>query len=89
MTRPAWQTVPGGSIVGNTRVWRTVTFPAVLARGVRVVVLAGADAFSRLVEVEAYQAAGSGNIPPSVTLTGLVPSIISRTVSLSTLVQVP
>jgi hypothetical protein len=53
-----WQTVPGGSVTGNNKVWRKLTFPAVTTTKVRVVVNAGADnTYSRLVEVEAWGAA--------------------------------
>jgi hypothetical protein len=59
----AWQAVPGGSVAGNNKVWRRLTFPAVTTTKVRVVVNAGADnTYSRLVEVEAW---GDSAPPPA------------------------
>ena len=60
-TGTAWATVPGGSITGNTLVWRTVTFPAVTTQKIRVLVTAAADGYSRVTEIEAY---GDGAAPP-------------------------
>jgi RHS repeat-associated protein len=54
-TGSAWTTVPGGSVTGNNKVWRQFNFSPVTTNKIRVVVNAGADnAFSRLVEVEAW-----------------------------------
>ena len=50
----AWQTVPGGSVTGNNKVWRKFTFPAVTTTKVRVLISATADTYSRVVEVEAW-----------------------------------
>jgi subtilisin family serine protease len=49
----AWVTVPGGSVTGNSLVWRKVTFPEVTTTKVRVFIQRAADGRSRLVEVEA------------------------------------
>lgn len=55
-TGSAWQTVPGGTVTGNDKVWRKFTFTPVTTQKLRVVVNAGIDnAYSRLVEVEAYE----------------------------------
>ncbi|HEX8293586.1 MAG TPA: RHS repeat-associated core domain-containing protein, partial [Pyrinomonadaceae bacterium] len=51
-----WVTVPGGLVEGNNRVWRKVTFPAVTADKIRVRVNGASDVWSRVVEVEAYEA---------------------------------
>ena len=67
----AWVTVPGGSITGNNLVWRQITFPAVTTNQIRVVVNGSVDGMSRITEVEAYSA-GSGNAPPSATITAPV-----------------
>ncbi len=56
-TGATWQTVPGGSVSGNNRVWRRFVFPPVSTNRLRVLVLDGADGFSRIVELEAYAAA--------------------------------
>ncbi|HKP71648.1 MAG TPA: discoidin domain-containing protein, partial [Pyrinomonadaceae bacterium] len=50
----AWQTVPGGSVVGNDKVWRKFTFPEVATTRIRVYVTNSRPSFSRIVEVEAY-----------------------------------
>jgi RHS repeat-associated protein len=56
----AWVTVPNGSVTGNNKVWRQFTFTSITTSKIRVVVNAGADnAFSRVVEVEAWTASGS------------------------------
>ena len=51
----AWTTVPGGTVVGNTLVWRQFVFSAVTTTKIRVWVTRGADGvWTRIVEVEAY-----------------------------------
>jgi RHS repeat-associated protein len=57
-----WTTVPGGSVTGNNKVWRQFNFSPVTTTKIRVVVNGGADnAFSRVVEVEAWTGASSGS----------------------------
>jgi Tc toxin complex TcA C-terminal TcB-binding domain/F5/8 type C domain len=50
----AWVTVPGGSISGNNKVWRKVTFPPVTTDKVRVLIHGTSDGQARLIELEAY-----------------------------------
>ncbi|MBV9926067.1 MAG: SBBP repeat-containing protein [Acidobacteria bacterium] len=50
----AWQTAANGSVTGNDRVWRRVTFPAVTTTKVRVVVTGALADYSRITEVEAW-----------------------------------
>jgi FG-GAP-like repeat/F5/8 type C domain/Bacterial Ig domain/FG-GAP repeat len=50
----AWQTVTGGSVTGNNRVWRKFTFPALTTSKIRVLVHATKDPFTRIMEVEAW-----------------------------------
>ena len=50
----AWITVPGGSITANNKVWTKVTFTPVQTTKIRVLVHNGLQAYSRLVEVEAW-----------------------------------
>src|SRR5204863_9800871 len=58
----AWATVPGGSVTENNKVWRQFTFSPITTTKIRVVVNAGADnAFSRVVEVEAWTSSSTGN----------------------------
>lgn len=55
-TGSAWAQVPGGAVNGNDKVWRKVTFPALTTSKIRVQVNAASDVWSRVVEVEAYEA---------------------------------
>ena len=61
-TGAPWQTVPGGSVSGNNRVWRKFTFAPVSTSSIRVLVTGAPDSYSRLAEVEAYEVADS---PPA------------------------
>jgi RHS repeat-associated protein len=62
----SWTTVSGGSVTGNNKVWRKITFPAVTTSKVRVHANASADGYSRLVEVEAWTASSSVNAPANI-----------------------
>jgi hypothetical protein len=53
-TGSAWATVPGGNITGNRKVWMHLTFPALTTDRIRVVITRTADAWSRVVEVQAW-----------------------------------
>ena len=64
-TGSAWVTVPGGSVTGNTLVWRGFSFAAITTTKIRVLANRGADSFSRIVEVEAYT--GDATPPPTIT----------------------
>jgi RHS repeat-associated protein len=67
-TGSAWATVPGGSVTGNNKVWRQFTFSPITTSKIRVMINAGADnAFSRMVEVEAWTSSSTGNINWLVT----------------------
>ncbi|MEN3334929.1 MAG: hypothetical protein V7641_4294 [Blastocatellia bacterium] len=50
----SWQTVTGGSISGNRKVWRKVNFPTVTTDKIRIYITGTIDGLSRLAEVEAY-----------------------------------
>ncbi|HEX8353627.1 MAG TPA: SBBP repeat-containing protein [Pyrinomonadaceae bacterium] len=63
----AWAAVPGASVVGNDRVWRKLTFPAVTTTKLRVMVRNALAGRSRLVEVEAWGVADSVTPPPAGT----------------------
>ncbi|HEX8351478.1 MAG TPA: hypothetical protein VF611_01035, partial [Pyrinomonadaceae bacterium] len=62
-----WAAVPGASVVGNDKVWRRLTFPAVTTTRLRVVVRNALAGRSRLVEVEAWGAAADAPPPPAGT----------------------
>jgi hypothetical protein len=52
----AWVTVSGGSITGNNKVWRKINFSPISTSKIRVLTNASPDGFSRITEVEAYEA---------------------------------
>jgi hypothetical protein len=65
----AWATVPGGSIAGNTLVWRSISFPAVTTQKIRVLVHGALATWSRITEIEAYtDGAASPPPPPAPTV---------------------
>jgi YD repeat-containing protein len=68
-TGAGWANVPGGSVTGNDKVWRRFTFPALTTSRVRVLAKASPDGYSRLAEVEAYEA-GAPQTPAGTGLTG-------------------
>ena len=66
----AWVTVPGGSISGNNLVRRQIMSQAVTTDRIRVLVNAALGGYSRITEIEVYNAVSSGDhVPPTVTLT--------------------
>jgi RHS repeat-associated protein len=67
----AWVTVPGGSISGNNKVWRKLTFAPITTSKIRVVTNASPDGWSRLVELEAWSS-GSGGSGATARLNWLV-----------------
>jgi hypothetical protein len=50
-----WLAVPGGTVSGNTLVWRQITFGAVTTTKIRVLIASALDTWSRVTEVEAYK----------------------------------
>ncbi len=53
-TGSAWATISGGTITGNNKVWRKITFSPLTTTKIRVLTNASPDNYSRLVEVEAW-----------------------------------
>jgi hypothetical protein len=53
-TGQTWVDVPGGYVIGNSKVWRQFIFASVTTTAIRVVVN-NATGYSRIVEIEAYQ----------------------------------
>jgi hypothetical protein len=60
-TGSAWATVPGGSVVSNSQVWRQFVFAPITTTRIRVLVTFAAGSWSRITEVEAWTPAGGGN----------------------------
>jgi RHS repeat-associated protein len=50
----SWITVPGGSVTGNNKVWRKFTFSPITTSKIRVYITAVPDAWSRVVEIQAF-----------------------------------
>ncbi|MEO7192521.1 MAG: S8 family serine peptidase [Vicinamibacterales bacterium] len=55
-TGTQWLPIPGGTVSGNSQVWRIVTFAPLTTAKIRVWVNVAATTFSRVAEVEAYAA---------------------------------
>ena len=51
-----WETVPGGSVTGNNKVWRKIAFTPVSTSRMRVLVVNAKSGYSRITEIEAYAA---------------------------------
>ncbi len=64
-TASAWQTVPGGSVTGNNKVWRKLAFAPISTPSIRVLITGASDAYSRLAEIEAYEVTDTTPTPPS------------------------
>src|SRR6185295_8113319 len=56
----SWVTIPGGSVTGNNKVWRKFTFAAITTSKIRVYINAVPDAWSRVVEIQAFGTSASG-----------------------------
>ena len=63
-TGAGWASVTGGSITGNTKVWRKVGFAAVTTTRMRVLVHETVDGFSRIVELQAWGTSAETPPPP-------------------------
>ncbi|HEU4510321.1 MAG TPA: RHS repeat-associated core domain-containing protein, partial [Pyrinomonadaceae bacterium] len=57
----AWTTVPGGTVTGNNKVWKKLSFTPLTTSKIRVLINATSDGWSRMVEVEAWTT-GSSNV---------------------------
>jgi hypothetical protein len=63
-TGSAWVTVLGGSIVGNNKIWKQITFAPITTTKIRVLTNAALDGgYSRITEVEAWDGI---TVPPLV-----------------------
>jgi hypothetical protein len=58
-TGSTWADVPGGNVTGNRNVWRQFVFANITTSRIRVLVNNALASYSRIVEIEAYQAGGS------------------------------
>jgi len=55
-----WVTIPGGSVTGNNKVWRKFTFSPITTNRIRVFINTVPDAWSRVVEIQAFGTSASG-----------------------------
>ena len=55
-TGTQWVAVPGGVVTGNRNIWRTFVFTPVTTTAIRVLVTRSQVMFSRIAEIEAYEA---------------------------------
>lgn len=53
-TGSSWVTVPGGTVTGNNKIWKTFTFSPISTSKLRVLTNAAPDGVSRVTEIEAY-----------------------------------
>ena len=56
----SWTTIPGGSVTGNNKVWRKLTFSPITTSKIRVTINAVPDAWSRVVEIQAFGTSAGG-----------------------------
>ena len=56
----SWATVPGGSITGNNKIWKKVTFSPITTSKIRILTNASPSGSSVLTEVEVYAPAETG-----------------------------
>jgi len=72
-TGTAWQTVPGGSVTLNDRVWRQFLIAPVTTSRIRISVTAALNSYARIIEVEAWGISAPvtppPNTPPTVSIT--------------------
>jgi Bacterial Ig domain len=60
-TGTAWAAIPGGTVTGNSLVWRQLLFAPITTSKIRVWVTGAVDKWTRITEVEAYTVAtGAG-----------------------------
>jgi RHS repeat-associated protein len=56
----SWTTIPGGSVTGNNKVWRKFTFSPITTNKIRVWINTVPDAWSRVVEIQAFGTSAGG-----------------------------
>jgi hypothetical protein len=56
-----WITVPGGSITGNNKVWRKISFAAITTSKIKITTHASLNNWSELTEVEAWTGTASSS----------------------------
>lgn len=56
----SWTTIPGGNVTGNNKVWRKFTFSPITTNKIRVTINSAPDAWSRVVEIQAFGTSAGG-----------------------------
>ena len=61
-TGTSWNTVSGGNVTGNNKVWRKLMFAPITTSKIRVLTNASIDGYSRITELEAWEALPRTNV---------------------------
>ena len=56
----SWTTIPAGSVTGNNKVWRQFIFSPITTSKIRVMINSVPDAWSRVVEIQAFGTSAGG-----------------------------
>ncbi len=68
-TGSTWTDIPGGEVTGNNHVWRQFTFADITTARIRVLINNSLASFSRVTEIEAYNAGANPTPTPTPTAT--------------------
>src|SRR5437867_3071511 len=68
-TGSTWTDIPGGSVTGNNLVWRQFTFANITTDKIRVLINNSLASYSRVTEIEAYNAGANPTPTPTATPT--------------------
>src|SRR6185436_11614440 len=89
-TGSTWADVPGGNATGNNHVWRQFTFATITTAKIRVLINNALASYSRVTEIEAYNAGTNPTptITPTATATS-TPTATATTTATSTPTSTP
>ena len=89
-TGSTWADVPGGNVTGNNHVWRQFTFATITTAKIRVLINNALASYSRVTEIEAYNAGTNPTptITPTATATS-TPTATATTTATSTPTSTP
>ncbi|MDR7273222.1 PKD repeat protein, partial [Pelomonas saccharophila] len=78
-----WVDVPGGSVIGNNKVWRQFVFAPITTQRIRVLVNSAEYSLSRIVEVEAWTPGSTANQAPVANISGPTSGQVGASLSFS------
>ncbi len=78
-TGSTWTDIPGGDVTGNNHVWRQFTFANITTTKIRVLINNSLASYSRVTEIEAYNAGANPTPTPTPTATATVTSTATAT----------